>query len=192
MEPEKPIRVVIRPSVWQLLKQIGANVLHWLGGQLLIAFLLTICYAVGFALAGLPGWPLFAIVNGFLHLVPMFGAALGLLFPFLGWLFFTAGDPWMLLAIIGVYVGAQALESFYLTPKILGYKLRLKPFLVFVAVILGSSLFGFVGALFAAPVLAITMTIWRWWYDHRPEHAPAGKQRNELSGRAASVPKRPT
>ncbi|MDZ7639459.1 MAG: AI-2E family transporter [Bryobacterales bacterium] len=167
MEDEKPIRVVVRPSVWQLLRQIGGNLAHWVGGQLLIAFLLTICYAVGFALAGLPWWPVFAIINGVFHLIPMVGAALGLLLPFLGWLLLTTGDPWMLLWIIAVYALAQAFESFYLTPKILGYKLRLKPFLVFLGVVLGSSLFGFVGALFAAPVMAVAMTIWRWWYEHR-------------------------
>ena len=172
-EEPKPIRVVIRPSAWQLLKQIAGNLLHWVGGQMLIAAILTVLYAVGFALAGLPGWWAFAIVNGFLHLIPMFGAALGLALPFLGWLLLTKGDPYQILAIIGVYVAAQALEGFYLTPKILGYKLRLKPFLVFLGVIAGSAMFGFVGALFAAPVMAVAMTIWRWWYDHRqPKEAP--------------------
>lgn len=162
-----PIRVVVRPSFWQLLRQIFANVVHWVGGQLLIAAILTVIYAIGFALAGLPWWWAFALINGFFHLIPMLGAALGLAFPFVGWLLLTDNDPFQFLAIIGVYVGAQAFESFYLTPKILGYKLRLKPFLVFIAVIFGSSVFGFFGALLAAPVLAIAMTIWRWWYDHR-------------------------
>lgn len=169
MENQKPIRVVVRPSAWRLLRQIGGNLLHWVGGQILIAFLLTICYAVGFALAGLPWWPLFAIANGFFHLIPMMGAALGLLLPFLGWLLLTNGDPFTLLWIVLVYALAQGFEGFYLTPKILGYKLGLKPFLVFLAVVLGSSLFGFVGALFAAPAMAVAMTIWRWWYDYRSD-----------------------
>ncbi|MCC7341984.1 MAG: AI-2E family transporter [Bryobacterales bacterium] len=167
MENQKPIRVVVRPSVWQLLRQIGGNLLHWVGGQMLIAFLLTICYAVGFALAGLPWWPLFAIANGFFHLIPMMGAALGLILPFLGWLLLTNGDPYTLLWIVLVYALVQGFEGFYLTPKILGYKLGLKPFLVFLAVVLGSSLFGFLGAFFAAPVMAVAMTIWRWWYNYR-------------------------
>jgi predicted PurR-regulated permease PerM len=167
-----PIRVRIRPSFGQLLRQIVGHVLHWVGGQLLIALLMTLFYATGFALAGLPWWPLFAIANGLLHLVPMFGAALGLMLPFLGWLLLTNADPFRLLAIVAVYALAQALEGFYLTPKILGYRLRLKPFLVFLAVVAGSVFFGFFGALFAAPVMAIAMTIWRWWYDHRQPKEP--------------------
>lgn len=173
-----PIRVRIRPSFGQLLRQIVGHVLHWVGGQLLIALIMTLFYATGFALAGLPWWPLFAIANGVLHLVPMFGAALGLMLPFLGWLLLTNADPYRLLAIVAVYALAQALEGFYLTPKILGYRLRLKPFLVFLAVVAGSVFFGFFGALFAAPVMAIAMTIWRWWYDHRqPKEAARDRPR---------------
>jgi predicted PurR-regulated permease PerM len=163
----EPIRVRVRPPLRQLLRQVAGNVVHWVGGQLLIAAVMTVFYALGFALAGLPWWPLFALANGFLHLIPMFGAALGLMLPFLGWLLLTNADPYRLLALIAVYALAQALEGFYLTPKILGYRLRLKPFLVFLAVVAGSMFFGFFGALFAAPVMAVAMTIWRWWYDHR-------------------------
>ncbi len=168
METEKPIRVMVRPSIGQLLRRIGGNLLHWVGGQLLIAFLLTLCYALGFALAGLPWWPLFAVANGILHLIPMLGAALGLLLPFLGWLLLTNGNPVTLLWIVLIYALVQGLEGFYLTPKILGLRLGLKPFLIFLGVVLGSALFGFVGAFFAAPVMAVAMTIWRWWYGDRP------------------------
>ncbi len=168
MDEEKPIRVTIRPSIRELAKRIAGDLARWMGGQLLIAFLTAVCYAAGFALAGLPWWPLFAAANGFFHLIPIAGAALALLLPVAGWLALTNGDTAMLLWIVAVCALVQGFEGFYLTPKILGAKLRMKPLLVFLAVVAGSALFGFAGAFFAVPVLAAAMTLWRWWYGDTP------------------------
>ncbi|MCZ2157204.1 MAG: AI-2E family transporter [Bryobacterales bacterium] len=174
MQEDKPIRVTIRPSAWALIRQVGRDLARWTGGQLLIALAVAACYAVGFALAGLPWWPLFAVANGFFHLIPIAGVALSLLLPVTGWLVLTNGDARTLLWVVAVCILVQAFEGFYLTPKILGEKLRMKPLAVFVAVVAGSALFGFVGAFFAVPALAVAMTVWRWWYGDPRVKKPRG------------------
>jgi predicted PurR-regulated permease PerM len=131
-------------------------------GQLLIALWMAVIYAIGYGFAGVPWWALVAPVCGALHLVPFLGAALGLILPVVVSLL-AGGGTNQLLAILGVFVAAQAIEGFYLTPKILGHHLRMRRVLVFVALVAGSSLFGFLGAIFAVPAVAVAVLAWRTW-----------------------------
>ena len=66
-----------------------------------------------------------------------------------------------ILFVLILYGAIQLLESFYLTPKILGKELKLNPLVVFVSVLLGALIFGPVGALVAAPLVAILLLIYR-------------------------------
>src|SRR5262249_17854695 len=61
---------------------------------------------------------------------------------------------WRLLLVILMYPVVQGTEGFVLTPRILGEKLELHPFVVLVGLILGHHLFGIIGIVLAAPVLA--------------------------------------
>lgn len=131
-------------------------------GQLVIAFWMAVVYAAGYALVGVPWWALVAAVCGALHLVPILGAALGLVLPVVVSLA-AGGGTNQILAILAVFVAAQAIEGFYLTPKILGSHLRMRRVLVFVALVAGSLLFGFLGAVFAVPAVAVAVLAWRTW-----------------------------
>jgi predicted PurR-regulated permease PerM len=51
--------------------------------------------------------------------------------------------------------------TFYLTPKILARELRLIPLVVFAALLVGALIFGPVGALVAAPLVAILLLFYR-------------------------------
>lgn len=117
-------------------------------------------YAVGFELVKVPLWGLAAFLCGLFHLVPMMGAVLAVLIP-VAFALIGGGGFGQILQIIGVFVVAQLLETFYLTPKILGRELRLSPLLVFVSVLIGGMTLGVVGALLAPPVVAIGLLIWR-------------------------------
>jgi predicted PurR-regulated permease PerM len=69
-----------------------------------------------------------------------------------------------MIAILGAlitYVVAQGLEGFYLTPKIMGRRLGLSPWIVFLAILVGGLVFGPLGVLFAAPVAAVVAVLWR-------------------------------
>jgi predicted PurR-regulated permease PerM len=93
-------------------------------------------------------------------LIPVVGASLAVLIPIT--FAVVAGGGWeQVLRIVGVFVVAQLLESFYLTPKILGRELSLSPFLVFAVVLVGGLAFGVVGALLAPPLAAIGALLWR-------------------------------
>src|SRR5262249_19972871 len=64
-------------------------------------------------------------------------------------------DLWRILALVGVYVIVQSMEGFVLTPRILGERLELHPFVVIIGILIGGSLFGILGIILATPTIAI-------------------------------------
>lgn len=144
------------PLAGDILKVIG----RFLRGQFLISLIMTVIYGVGFYWIGIPLWWLAAFLCGLCHWIPILGVALAAIVPLL-LLLITGGTfgqiIWTLLLILGV----QLLESFYLTPKVLGTELRLHPLLVLGGMIIGALIFGPVGAILAAPVLAVVLLIIR-------------------------------
>ncbi|MCC6863041.1 MAG: AI-2E family transporter [Bryobacterales bacterium] len=157
-----------------LLFDVGRILGAYVRGQVIIAALLAAIYGAGFALLDVPAWPLVAVFSGCLHLVPILGALLAMGIPLLLKLY-AGGSAYEILGVIGVYVFAQTLESFYLTPKILGRRMSLSPLTVFLAVLLGGMLFGFAGVLLAVPVAAVAALLWRHFSNGRPvTNRPAG------------------
>jgi len=60
-----------------------------------------------------------------------------------------------------VFVLGQVLESFWLTPQLVGDRIGLHPVAVIFAVMAGGQLFGFFGVLLALPVAAVVMVLLR-------------------------------
>ncbi len=149
-----------------LFLEIVRTLTAYVGGQILIALIVSCLYLIGFGLLGVPLWFLLALVCGFLHLIPQFGAAiaipLGLTAALLGGLGLERT-----LGVLGVFVFVFTLEGYVLSPVLLGRRLRLRPLYIFLATLLGGSMFGFVGLLLAVPALAVMMVI----YHHFAERA---------------------
>jgi predicted PurR-regulated permease PerM len=142
--------------------EIGRTLAVYVRAQILITAILTAVFAVGFALLALPFWYLLAPVCGLLNFIPRFGALAALLIGALAGL--AAGFSLArMAALVGVFAVAFAVEGFWLTPWLLGRRLNLRPSLVFLALLAGGALFGFVGLLVAVPVLAVALAVYRFF-----------------------------
>ncbi|HVX66335.1 MAG TPA: AI-2E family transporter [Bryobacteraceae bacterium] len=156
-------------SIGGLAREVGGTLASYVVGQLVVSGLLTVLYAIGFALAGLPFWFLLAPLCGFLNVIPHFGPLIALGAGFLVAL--VARFDWTHLAILmGVYLIVFTLEGYVLTPLILGRRLRLRPLYVFLAVVAGGSMFGLLGLVLAVPALAVAAVVYR--YFQRPPETP--------------------
>ena len=82
----------------------------------------------------------------------------------------VAVSPWIALAMLGVVLLVQQLESNVLQPLIMGKAVSLHPVAVFLAVASGSVLFGIAGALFSVPLMAVLNTIVRYLASRAWEH----------------------
>ena len=155
----------------RLLREIGGTLYHYARGQIIISAVMAALYAVGFALLGVPLWFLVALVCGFLNLVPWFGTLIAMLIgvaaAILGGL-----DFWRVMGVVWVFAGVSAIESFVLTPRIHGRRFQIRPLYIFLVVLVGGSLFGFLGMLLAVPALAVAVVVQRYYRKPSGEQQP--------------------
>ena len=133
----------------------------YIRAQLFIALILTVLYAIGFAIARVPFWPVIAIVGGVSTLIPRIGSLIPLALAAIANLI---GDRnWLHLSIaFAAWVIIQGLEGFVITPRLLSKPLGLRPLPVFLALLAGSAFFGPIGLLIAVPILAVAGVFWRY------------------------------
>lgn len=133
---------------------------QYLRGQLLVMGLLAVYYSAGLALFGLDLALPIGVFTGLAVFVPYLGFGLGLILAiFAGLLEFSAtqGVGYALLMVAVVYGFGQVLESFFLTPRLVGERIGLHPLAVIFALMAFGQVFGFVGVLVALPASAVLL-----------------------------------
>ena len=142
----------------------------YIRSQLIISAVETLLYAVGFAIAHVPWWPLFALIGGICSLVPSIGSLIPL--GLVGLTMFVADRDWIGLAIaFGAWVAIQAIEGFVLQPLLLGRPLGLRAIPIFLALVAGSFFFGPLGFVLAVPVLAVANVFWQYFRSRNLERS---------------------
>ena len=131
---------------------------QYLRGQLLVMLLLATYYSVALAIAGFEVAVPVGIITGLLVFIPYVGFGIGLMLAILSAILFF--DGWHgLIAVAVVYGLGQMLESFYLTPRLVGERIGLHPLAVIFALLAFAQLFGFTGILLALPASAILSVV---------------------------------
>ncbi|AIC10642.1 AI-2E family transporter [Xylella fastidiosa] len=132
-------------------------------GQFLVMLALGAIYAVGLSLVGLRLGLLIGLIAGLISFIPYLGAITGVVLALIAVIVQVHGLDLQLLVLVGVVFGVgQLLESYVLTPRIVGDKIGLHPVAVIFSVMAGGQLFGFVGMLLALPVAAVVNVLLRY------------------------------
>ena len=137
---------------------------QYLRGQLLVMLVLALYYSAGLALFGLDLAVPIGVFTGLAVFVPYVGFGLGLFLATLaGLLEFApvAGPGKALLMVALVYGLGQLIESFLLTPRLVGERIGLHPLAVIFALLAFGQLLGFVGVLIALPASAVLLVALR-------------------------------
>jgi predicted PurR-regulated permease PerM len=146
--------VSIRPSVVAMATQVDHVLGQFMRGQLTVMAILAGLYAFGYSVIGVPLAVPIGVLAGILSFIPYVGSTLalvlGLLMVSLHWTGVT-----QLVLVLVVYGTIQLLESFVITPRIVGGKLGLSPVWVLFALLAFGHLFGFVGVMLALPASAV-------------------------------------
>jgi predicted PurR-regulated permease PerM len=136
---------------------------QYLRGQLLVMVLLAVYYALGLRLFGLELALPIGVFTGLAVFVPYVGFGLGLLLATTaGLLQFASTGPLLALIMVAVVYGlGQLIESFVLTPRLVGERIGLHPLAVIFALMAFGQVFGFVGVLVALPASAVLLVAGR-------------------------------
>ncbi len=133
--------------------EVDRVVAEFLRGQLSVMAALCVFYSLGLWLVGLEMALSIGLIAGLLSFVPYLGFALAFIMAVvLALLQFTSLAQ--VLPVLVVFGVGQLLESFILTPLLVGDRIGLHPVIVILALLAGGQLFGFAGVLLALPVSA--------------------------------------
>jgi predicted PurR-regulated permease PerM len=151
-----------RKDVVFLVQEFVNIVVAFFRGQLIIAFLQGLLFAVGFSIVGLRYGLLLGLLLGALNVIPYLGSIVGLGIT-LPLAYFQEGGGWPVLVGVGVvFAVVQVIEGYVLTPKIMGDRTGLHPVAIIVAVFFwGAALHGILGMILAIPLTAFLVVFWR-------------------------------
>jgi predicted PurR-regulated permease PerM len=137
-----------------LIGRVNFVISSYVRSQLVIALVMGILYAIGFAVARVPLALSIGLLSGLLNFIPYLGTLTGLTLS-LSFVALDGGGIARILGVVAVFIIVQSVEGYYLTPKLLGGSLDLHPMWVLVGLMIGGSLFGILGIILAVPVIAI-------------------------------------
>lgn len=142
------------------LRRLGGRSLQavsgWVAGNVLTSIVAGIATTVVLLIAGVPYGVLLGLWVAFADLIPLVGATLGAIPAVI--IAFTVSVP-VGIAVVIFFVLYQQFENHVLQPAVYGKTIKLNPFLVLLAVLVGVELAGFLGALLALPVAGIIQIV---------------------------------
>ena len=153
------------PPAWRgtfdsFMKESDTVLGEYLRGQLLVMLALAVFYSVGLRLFGLDLALPIGLFTGLAVFVPYLGFGLGLVLALLaGLLQFASGQAVIMVAV--VFGLGQLIESFVLTPRLVGERIGLHPLAVILALMAFGQVLGFVGVLIALPASAVLLVALR-------------------------------
>jgi len=142
------------PTIREQLASIDRIIAGFVRGQASVCLVLALLYGTGLSLIGLKSGLLVGLSAGLISFIPYLGAGFGLLFGLgIAVLQYSEWQPICLVA--AVFLTGQTLESYVLTPRLVGDRIGLHPVWIIFALLAGGALFGFTGVLLAVPVAAV-------------------------------------
>ena len=156
--------------------KINLTLAGFFRGQGMVCLILGIYYAAGLSLLGLNFGLFIGFITGILTFIPYVGATIGLILSLLIAIF--QFGLWQIpLIIMILFAFGQTVESYFLTPRLVGKKVGLHPVWIIFSLLAGAHLFGFVGILLALPIAALIGVLCRFmfelyikssYYHHKP------------------------
>ncbi len=152
------------PVIREQMREIDKRLAGFVRGQAVVCLILGAAYAAALHVAGLNYGIIVGLVSGLISFIPFVGSLVGLFLSLgFGYLQFGATSY---LAVLGVvFIAGQAVEGYFLTPKLVGERIGLHPVWVVFALMAGGALFGFVGVLIAMPAAAVVGVLMQFAID---------------------------
>ena len=154
----------MRPLAGKTLGEVNKRLNAFIIGQIKVCLALAVLYTIGLLIIGIDLAVPIGVLSGLLFVIPYVGTIFGILTASVLALI-NFGVDWHVLGVFAVFGISQAVEGYYLTPKIIGESVGLSPMVVMIALIVGASFMGIWGMLIAIPVTAVLSVVATEWLD---------------------------
>jgi predicted PurR-regulated permease PerM len=150
-----------REGFTAILEEATVRIGGYVMGNLVVSLIAGAVATVGLLLLGVPYAVVLGVWVGFADLIPVVGAYVGAIPAVIVAAF--VGLPQFLGALV-LFVVYQQVENYVIAPRVMKRAVDMSPAAVIVALLIGGSLAGFVGALLSLPVAAVVKIIARELY----------------------------
>lgn len=159
----------------------------FLRGQIIIFFMTIAVYAVVLEVLGVRYAITLAFIAGLARFLPYIGPAINwviliLITYFQEYHLFGLSPFYYTLLVFGVTVSIDMIIDYMITPRIYSDTLQIHPAAVLVAAIVAATLFGVLGVVISAPILASALLMWQYtmrkmldmdpWSEMEQHHTP--------------------
>ncbi len=141
-------------------EEVSGVVYAYVRGQAICSALFTVFAGIVLSLLGVPAVVPLAILAGLCDVIPVVGVILATVPAVL--LALTV-SPTTAAIVLACYFGYHVVESYFLVPRIYGQRLRLSTLAVLLALLVGTTLQGLIGAVLVLPLVAAYPIIERIW-----------------------------
>jgi predicted PurR-regulated permease PerM len=137
-----------------IINDIQKLVQHYLLGMITVVCIIGSLNTIGLLIVGTDHAIFFAFFAAILTVIPYIGISIGALLPVL-YTLITRDSPWTAVGVASVFVIVQFLESNFITPKIVGKRVSINPFVAIVVLLIGGQIWGIAGMVLSIPLTAI-------------------------------------
>lgn len=151
----------MRPRAAEIFREVGFVLRRWMIAQLIPMTVIGVLTAIGLRIIGIEMWLTLGILAALFNFIPNFGPLISFI-P--AALFAIADDPDKVLWVAALYLFAQSLEGYVLTPLVQRKAVELPPALLILTQVLMATLGGGVGLVLAAPLTAAALVVVKMAY----------------------------
>lgn len=145
-----------RDAVRAAAREVRIKVSAWLGGQLMLSAIIGATTALALGLLGVPYFFVFALLAAVGECIPYLGPLLAAVPAVL----MAATSSWQLgVGVAAFYTVQQLAENYILVPRIIQHQVGISPVGVIIALLVGGSLLGVLGAVLAVPTAALIQVV---------------------------------
>lgn len=145
-----------KERVTKLANKLEDKLGSWLRGELYLMFVVGTETFIGLSILHVNYALPLAIIAGLLEAVPMIGPILSAV-P--AAIVAFVQDPVLGLAVVALYILVQQLENYLIVPKVMERAVGVPPIIVLVAIFVGGTIFGVVGALVSLPAVGLIQIV---------------------------------
>ena len=150
-----------RPRYREVLGRLAFTLRWWMVAQLVPMGAIGVLTAIGLKVIGVELWFILGVLAALFNFIPNFGPIISGAPAFL---LALAESPTKALWVVALYVGAQSLEGYVLTPLVQRRAVELPPALLILFQVLAGLLMGAIGVVLAAPLLAVIVVTVKMLY----------------------------
>lgn len=155
-------------TVGEVLVETKTVIQSYLIGLMIELAIVSALNAVGLLIIGVKYAILLGVIGGLLNMIPYIGGIVAVALPML--MALATQQPIAVLWVLILYAVVQFIDNQYITPYIVGSKVKINGFVSILVVLIGGALWGVAGMFLSIPLIAIVKVV----FDRIEELKPFG------------------